>query len=264
MPDHLRFHDNAPVLIVGGYGTVGAEFARLAAAPWPLLLTGRNPARGRSLAAELDAQRAPWDLGSDTDFHAAARAVVRTIDDRVLRAAVRAGIPYIDITRWTIRLTRAAVVAATLRPTAPVLLSSSWMGGVTGPVTAASAEQAIDRSRTRLRDVTDPECAVTYLLSEHDDGSAARPFVEIWAIAAAEPTIRPVVTEFYSEYVRQVTEFIRARRPRCAENTARACAETFVALMEGAASMRSGVAAQRSEATDQVVREIAIALLDTV
>lgn len=144
MSDHLLFDSNAPVLIVGGYGTVGTELARLAATHWPLLLTGRNPTRGSAFGEELGARVAQWDLTDATGFHTEARAVVSTVndpDDRVLRAAVRAGIPYVDITRWTTRLTRAAVVAATLHPTAPVLLSSSWMGGVTGLVTAALAEQ---------------------------------------------------------------------------------------------------------------------------
>ncbi|WP_433727904.1 TetR family transcriptional regulator [Nocardia sp. CA-129566] len=127
----------------------------------------------------------------------------------------------------------------------------------------AVLRRVIDRSRARLRDVTDPESAVAYLLSEQEDESAVRLFIEIWAIAAAEPTIRPAVTEFYAEYVRQVAEFIRARQPRCDAATARARAETFVALMEGAALMRSGVAANRSDATDRVVRDTALTLLTT-
>ncbi|MGW4770235.1 hypothetical protein ACWEO2_19580 [Nocardia sp. NPDC004278] len=144
MPDHLQFDTNATVLIVGGYGTVGAELARRAPAPRQLLLTGRNAVRGRPLGEELGARVAHWHRTDATGFHTDARAVVSTVndpDDRVLRAAVRAGIPYVDITRWTTRPTRAAVVAATLHPTAPVLLSSSWIGGVTGSVTAALAEQ---------------------------------------------------------------------------------------------------------------------------
>ncbi|GAT66894.1 saccharopine dehydrogenase [Planomonospora sphaerica] len=133
MNDDLRFDPDGPVLLVGGYGVVGAELARLAAPSWPLLLTGRTPARGASLAEETGAGIRRWDLSDPAPFSAAVRAVVGVVndpDDRVLRAAVRAGIPYADVTRWTARLQRAATVAATLRPAAPVLLSSSWMGGV--------------------------------------------------------------------------------------------------------------------------------------
>ncbi|KNB54276.1 saccharopine dehydrogenase [Streptomyces caatingaensis] len=131
------------MLVVGGYGTVGAELARLAAPSWPLLLTGRTPGRGRALANELGADVRRWDLGDAEPFSARPRAVVGTVndhDDRVLRAALRGGVPYVDITRWTTRLQRALAVAAVTPPRAPVLLSSGWMGGVSPLVAAALAD----------------------------------------------------------------------------------------------------------------------------
>ena len=51
MTDALRHDPSAPVLITGGYGTVGAEIARMVALDAPTLLTGRSPERGRALAA---------------------------------------------------------------------------------------------------------------------------------------------------------------------------------------------------------------------
>lgn len=149
--DRLTHDPDGPVLLVGGYGTVGAELARAASVDWPLLLTGRSEQRGDALAREL---RRPdgahqvtvrrWDLADPATFGAAVRAVVGVVndpDDRVLRAAARAGVPFVDVTRWTARLQRAATVAALLRPAAPVLLSSAWMGGVTSLVAAALAER---------------------------------------------------------------------------------------------------------------------------
>lgn len=127
---------------MGGYGTVGGDLTRLAAPSWPLLLTGRTPERGRALADEVGASVRRWDLSDPEPFTAKVRAVISTVndpDDRVLLAALRGGVPYVDITRWTARLQRATAVAAVTPPTAPVLLSSSWMGGVTGLVTAALA-----------------------------------------------------------------------------------------------------------------------------
>ncbi|MFE7593648.1 hypothetical protein ACFU6K_30025, partial [Kitasatospora sp. NPDC057512] len=110
--DRLRHNPDGPVLLVGGYGTVGTELARLASPAWPLLLTGRSERRGGALAAELDGATARrWDLADPEPFTAAVRAVVGVVndpDDRVLRAAVRAGVPYVDVTRWTARLQRAA------------------------------------------------------------------------------------------------------------------------------------------------------------
>ncbi|MEU9125021.1 saccharopine dehydrogenase [Streptomyces sp. NPDC048506] len=144
MDDDIQLDVTGPVLVVGGYGTVGGELTRLAASSWPLLLTGRTPERGRVLADEVGASVRRWDLSDQEPFTASVRAVISTVndpDDRVLLAAIRGGVPYVDITRWTARLQRATAVAAVEPPRAPVLLSSSWMGGVTALVAAAlSAE----------------------------------------------------------------------------------------------------------------------------
>jgi len=139
MTDSLTHAPDGPILIVGGYGTVGSALARVAAASWPLLLTGRTPANGQALATELGATVKRWDLNDPEPFSAAPRAIISTVNDpadRVLRAAVRAGIPYVDVTRWTSRMLRAATLASLQRPTAPVLLSSGWMGGIVNIVAA--------------------------------------------------------------------------------------------------------------------------------
>ncbi|MCP1412236.1 saccharopine dehydrogenase [Paenarthrobacter sp. A20] len=143
MNDLLELDPSGPVLIAGGYGTVGTALTQLAAKEWPLLLTGRNPDRGSSLANERVAVRR-WDLNQPEPFKANVRAVISTVndpDDRVLRAAVQAGIPYVDVTRWTSRVTRALTLATLMQPEAPVLLSSGWMGGITNIVAAALAEE---------------------------------------------------------------------------------------------------------------------------
>ncbi|MFI0717111.1 saccharopine dehydrogenase [Streptomyces inhibens] len=144
MDDDIQLDLTGPVLVVGGYGTVGGELTRLAAPSWPLLLTGRTPERGRALADEVGASLQRWDLSDPEPFTAKVRAVIGAVndpDDRVLLAAIRGGVPYVDITRWTARLQRATAVAAVTPPTAPVLLSSSWMGGVSGLVAAALARE---------------------------------------------------------------------------------------------------------------------------
>ncbi|WP_427017515.1 saccharopine dehydrogenase family protein [Pseudarthrobacter sp. P1] len=142
MTDTLEHLPTGPVLIVGGYGTVGSALARLSAPSWPLLLTGRNPSNGEAIAAELGASIRRWDLADPEPFTAQVRAVINAVNDpndRVLGAAVRAGIPYVDLTRWTSRMLRAATVATLLQPTAPVLLSSGWMGGIVNLVAASLA-----------------------------------------------------------------------------------------------------------------------------
>ncbi|MGW5875085.1 SDR family NAD(P)-dependent oxidoreductase [Nocardiopsis terrae] len=157
MTDELTLDPTGPVLITGGYGTVGAQLARMTAAEgMPVLLTGRTPERGRALAEELGGEARAWDLSSPTPFRAAVRAVVGAVndpDDRVLHAAMAAGIPQVDVTRWTARLQRAVTLAAVARATAPVLLSSAWMGGVTSLVAAALAQElgGAERVETAVR-----------------------------------------------------------------------------------------------------------------
>lgn len=144
MNDELIFDADGPVLLVGGYGTVGAELARMAAPSWPLVLTGRTVQRGQRLADETGAELRTWDLADPAPFRAEISAVVTVVndpDDRVLRAAISGGVPFVDVTRWTTRLQRAATVAAMSGPTAPVLLSSAWMGGVTSLVAACLGDR---------------------------------------------------------------------------------------------------------------------------
>ncbi|MFD7100878.1 Rossmann-fold NAD(P)-binding domain-containing protein [Streptomyces xanthophaeus] len=61
--DQLLHDPDGPVLLVGGYGTVGAELARAAAGRWPLLLVGRSPEKAEDLSRELAAEARRWDLG---------------------------------------------------------------------------------------------------------------------------------------------------------------------------------------------------------
>ncbi|MFJ6934863.1 saccharopine dehydrogenase [Streptomyces sp. NPDC101132] len=142
--DDLRYDPRGPVLITGGYGTVGAALAERAAGIAPVLLTGRTPERGAELAARLGGEVRAWDLADPAPFRAGVRAVVGAVNDpadRVLGAALAGGVPYVDITRWTARLQRAAALVALRRPASPVLLSSAWMGGVSSLVAAALAAE---------------------------------------------------------------------------------------------------------------------------
>jgi saccharopine dehydrogenase-like NADP-dependent oxidoreductase len=145
------------VVLAGGYGVVGAEVARMLRArhpSLPLVLAGRTPSRGEALAAEVGASLHAMDLSGPSPLDFSARAVVALVNDpvdRLLRACLRAGIPLVDITRWTARVQQALAVVAVEPPRAPVVLASGWMGGVTPLVGAALASElgsasAIDTS----------------------------------------------------------------------------------------------------------------------
>lgn len=157
MQDALRHAPEGAVVLAGGYGVVGAEAARMLRArhpSLPLVLAGRTPSRGEALAAEVGASLHAMDLSGPSPLGFSARAVVALVNDpqdRLLRACLQAGIPFVDITRWTARVQQALAVAAVEPPRAAVVLASGWMGGLIPLVGAALARElgtasAIDTS----------------------------------------------------------------------------------------------------------------------
>jgi len=137
------------VLIVGGYGTVGRQAARLIRQRHPglpLIIAGRDPAQAGALAAELgNARAAGVDLARPAPLGGLKpRAVVALANDphdHLLAQAIQAGIPYLDVTRWTERVRDAAALAEAGPLRAPVLLASGWMGGVAALLAASLARQ---------------------------------------------------------------------------------------------------------------------------
>ncbi|NMO14577.1 saccharopine dehydrogenase [Pyxidicoccus fallax] len=135
------------MVLAGGYGVVGAEVARMLRArhpSLPLVLAGRTPARGEALASEVGASLQTMDLSGPSPLDFSARAVVTLVNDptdRLLRACLQAGIPFVDITRWTARVQQALALAAVEPPRAPVVFASGWMGGLVPLVGAALARE---------------------------------------------------------------------------------------------------------------------------
>lgn len=144
------------LLIVGGYGLVGSQTARLLRDRHPglrLVLAGRAPERGRPLALELGAELVAFDaehpeLGAIEPAPAAILAAARDPHDRLLRAALDARISLADIDRAG----PGAALDATIRTSvagarSPILLSGAWMAGLTALVAAAASRSvaACDR-----------------------------------------------------------------------------------------------------------------------
>ncbi|MET8676611.1 TetR/AcrR family transcriptional regulator [Streptomyces sp. NPDC004647] len=144
----------------------------------------------------------------------------------------------------------------------------------------AVLERALDRSLERLADTTglritrddpsaiethegpaNPADVVAVVLAEQEDPQLVRLYVEVWALAARDDDIAAVVREFYRKYVTHVETFVQQGRPDWSGEFCRARAETFVALVEGAALMRSGIAGSRSTAMDAQLAEHAVQLL---
>lgn len=140
------------VLVVGGYGTVGqqaVQFIRQRHPTLPLIIAGRHPKKAVVVAQELEYAIAtivnlelPNPLG--TLRPAAILALANDPQDYLLTDAIKLGIPYVDITRWTERVRS----AATLGPlSAPVMLASGWMAGIATLIAVATTRQLTRTNR---------------------------------------------------------------------------------------------------------------------
>lgn len=184
------------VLIAGGYGVVGgqiAEILRQRHADLPIVLAGRNPERGAALAARVGATCTTIDVAHENPLGgrspAAVIAAVNDPQDRLLMACVSAGIPYLDITRWTSLQRRAAMRAAAAGPAAPVLLASAWMAGVT-PLVACHLAGRLDA-------VEEIDISILYALADRAGADSVEyvdrmtvPFET--SVGGAPVTVRPL------------------------------------------------------------------------
>lgn len=144
--------NGGPLLIVGGYGLVGAQIARRLRARHPglrIVLAGRRPQEARTLAAAVGASTARVDVCTDQPLSAlqerpaAILAAVADPGDHLLRDAMRAGIPFADLDRGGSAAALDAVLHATAeQPEAPVLLAGGWMGGLAALFAGALARAA--------------------------------------------------------------------------------------------------------------------------
>ncbi|MFD3803125.1 TetR/AcrR family transcriptional regulator [Streptomyces sp. NPDC058611] len=102
---------------------------------------------------------------------------------------------------------------------------------------------------------------IALLLAEQNDPDLVRVFVELWALAARDEAVAAAVRTFYGRYADLVAEQVRLHLPGLPEQERRARAEAFIALLEGSALMRSGIAGNASPATDSLIAQTAYALL---
>lgn len=133
-----QISDRDALFVAGGYGVVGGQFSALVRQLYPqipLILGGRNPEKGRSLADQLgQADVRELDLTREEPLgELRPKAVISLVNDphnHLLNQAVSLGIPYLDITRWTAALVEVTRSDLKGRTKAPLLFSSGWMAGI--------------------------------------------------------------------------------------------------------------------------------------
>ncbi|MFI0235891.1 saccharopine dehydrogenase [Streptomyces sp. NPDC016845] len=276
MADHPATHHSGALLVVGGYGVVGAQAARLLRQRDPglrLLIGGRNPERAAKFAESIGARALAVDVGRPAPLGALDErpaAVLGAVSDRwghLVADAMRLGIPVADIHRAAdADVLDVSVAAARERPTSPVLLAGSWFAGLAALMAAAAVRElgAADR------------VDVVVLVSSDD-----RVGPDSWGFADRLAWPYHPMREGRRALAQPMTE---ARRARCADGAERPAAlvgtleqttlpvtlgvptvETRMAL-QSPASLRAMVALKRSGAlralTRPALRPVRSALLE--
>ncbi len=160
------------ILLVGGTGVVGRQIAEAVRRRHPelsLVLASRDSARAAAVAAESGAAAGvAVDVSRPAPLAIAPAAVISAVNDpgdHLLADALRLGVPFLDIARWTDRVRSASALVRAGDPKAPVLLSSGWMGGICATLAAGvaaemSAVDSIDISVLyALKDKAGPDSA---------------------------------------------------------------------------------------------------------
>lgn len=157
-----------PVLIVGGYGVVGLQLAQIIREEHPdlpIILGGRTLSSAQRAAAELgNAEGLELDVEKPDPLALAPReigaviAIANDPDCALMRAAIARGLPFIDITKWTEKLHEAMLLASVLDLDAPVVLSSSWMAGLSAIFAKHTA--------SRLASVDEIDTAILFALKD--------------------------------------------------------------------------------------------------
>lgn len=132
------------ILIIGGYGVVGAQICQMLSNRHPhvkMLIAGRSIDEARLAASRYPgAEGRRIDVTEKDPLAGLAQmpdAILLAVNDHfdtVLRSAITRGVAIVDIARWSTRVADAERIAGTMPVAAPVILASGWMAGAVSAV----------------------------------------------------------------------------------------------------------------------------------
>lgn len=171
------------ILIVGGYGLVGSNIARLIRKNYPtveLILAGRNHKNGEAFAAELQYAETAfinlnetivWSLYGKIDL------IITAMEDHknVLReVAIERGIAQITITEIAEEISPTVFLSLQKKPKAPIVFASHWQAGIITLVTKQLAARFKEISKVETAAVYDNLDPVGPLVAGQIDGFVAK------------------------------------------------------------------------------------------
>ncbi len=159
-----------------------------------VVVAARDPARAHNVVQRVisDGGRArhlPWQRGDV--LATAASVVVGLVNDPadvLLRQAVDAGVPFVDVTRWTSRLQQTLGRLQSSPPRSSVVLASGWMGGLLPRVA---------RTLARGHDVTRVVGSIRFSLADASGADSIEYLDRLWIpFDVPSPTGSDVVEPF--------------------------------------------------------------------
>jgi len=155
-----------PILIIGGYGSVGSKAVAILNEYYPeipLVVAGRNPQKAHALtemfdkvtATAIDLSKKDLGLPADARFS----AVFLFTNDVTYNAqayAQRAGIPYVTVTASVAEMGMALACFVNNPQKAPVVLSSQWMGGIADALAIDYAKDFASIDSVKISTIVDP------------------------------------------------------------------------------------------------------------
>ncbi|AZI26414.1 hypothetical protein EA772_14115 [Pedobacter sp. G11] len=166
------------ILIVGGYGLVGSNIARLLRAHYPyieLILAGRNPENGEQLAKELNNAKTvllDLDKGFNLSNYAPVDLIITAMEDHsnILReTAISHGIACITVSEVADQIAPTAFLSLHQKITAPVVFAGHWQAGILTLVTKQLATRFKDIARVTTAGIYDERDPIGPLLESQVD-----------------------------------------------------------------------------------------------
>ncbi|SDM25326.1 hypothetical protein [Pedobacter antarcticus] len=167
------------ILIVGGYGMVGSNIARLIRQPdksIELILGGRNPQNGISLAEELNHSETAYinlEEGFDLSEFKKIDLIISAVDDHsnILReTAILNGIACIAVSELADQISPTAFLSLHKTIVAPVVYAGHWQAGLLTLMVRQQADKFSQIETIELAGLYDPKDSVGPLVANEVSG----------------------------------------------------------------------------------------------
>ncbi|WP_288880157.1 hypothetical protein [Pedobacter panaciterrae] len=167
------------ILIVGGYGMVGSNIARLirqADKSAELILAGRNPQNGIALAKELNHSETAYinlEEGFDLSKFKKIDLIISAVDDHsniIRETAILDGVACIAVSELADQISPTAFLGLHKKIVAPVVYAGHWQAGILTLVVKQLANKFSHIKTIELAGLFDPKDSVGPLVANEVSG----------------------------------------------------------------------------------------------